>query len=157
MTTTKRSVKSNKKIRLVTQLALPNLLKSEIAIIKPARYQAKTAGIKSIGFWDYNKWLKKLEGWIWLVLLISTVFYLKWLLIEANLETKKLMGEREQFQTDMSDQQKKMQSLQDNMKAQINNPIEEFMNMIKKDNRPSASVKPETAVSTTTQCKNYSI
>lgn len=106
-------------------------------------------------FFSKNKWLKKTEGWIWLVLLIGTIMYFKWSLIEAGLATERLVSERQQFQTESEKQQSKTRQLQQEMQAQISSPMVELTNMLQNiNNYKINAVNASSTVSVTEkECK----
>lgn len=106
-------------------------------------------------FFSKRKWLKKTEGWIWLVLLVATIIYFKWSLIEAGLATDKLIGERQQFRDDLEKQQMKNQKLQQEMQAQISSPMRELIGIFQNIN--SHKINTADASSTENECSSVKV
>lgn len=66
---------------------------------------------------------KKIMDWIWVVLLISTIMFLRGLLSEMNTQTNRLSEEREKFQRELAEEREKSKDLYQEFYAEINKSI----------------------------------
>lgn len=75
-------------------------------------------------------------SWIWVVLLISAIMFLKGLLSDMHTETTKLSDERIKFQEDLTDEREKSKEIYKEFYAELNASIEKALEAIKEGNFP---------------------
>lgn len=85
---------------------------------------------------NYKNLQDKAIGWFWIILFISTILYLRWLLVEMHLETTRLSEERQRFQIQMDLEREKSKELYSEFYAELNNTIMEVIESLNKGEIP---------------------
>lgn len=83
---------------------------------------------------------KMVMEWIWVVLLVSAILFLKGLLSDMHTETTRLSEERERFQKELTEEREKSKELYQEYYAEMNESIKGAIEAI---NRGEISTKLE--------------
>lgn len=75
-------------------------------------------------------------NWFWVILFISSVIYLRWLLVEMHTETSRLTEERQRIQDDIREERAKSQKLYQEFYAGLNETINEAIKALNKGEIP---------------------
>lgn len=75
---------------------------------------------------------EKAMGWIWVVLLISAIMFLRGLLSDMNTQTNRLAEEREKFQKELNQERDKSRELYEGFYAELNSILRKTMESMKK-------------------------
>lgn len=73
---------------------------------------------------------EKALNWIWVVLLITGIMFLKGLLSDMNTQTNRLSEERKLFQKDLNEERAKSRELYDDFYAELNKTIQKAIETI---------------------------
>lgn len=73
---------------------------------------------------------KKIENWLWIILLIGALVYFHWLLGSLHSENERLKESREQFGEEIEERYQKNKQLQSEIQAQINEVTEDFLDFL---------------------------
>lgn len=69
-------------------------------------------------------------NWIWVVLLISAIMFLRGLLSDMNTQTNRLAQEREKFQEELTEEREKSKELYKEFYAEINESVKRAIETI---------------------------
>lgn len=92
-----------------------------------AFFLMKRSRKKKTNFGDLQE---KALNWIWVVLLISGIMFLKGLLGDMNTQTNRLSEERKLFQEELNDERIKSKELYEDFYAELNKTIQKAMGTI---------------------------
>ncbi|MBI2626286.1 MAG: hypothetical protein HYW69_01690 [Candidatus Nealsonbacteria bacterium] len=82
---------------------------------------------KKTNFGDIQE---KALNWIWVVLLISGIMFLKGLLSDMNTQTNRLSEERKLFQKELNEERTQSRALYDEFYAELNKTIKKAIETI---------------------------
>lgn len=79
---------------------------------------------------DFKDIQEKAMNWIWVVLLISAIIFLKGLLSDMNTQTERLVQEGEKLQEDLIKEREKSRELYQEFYAELNESIKKAIKTI---------------------------
>ena len=69
---------------------------------------------------------EKALSWFWIILFIGSVFYLRDLLADMNVQTARLVNERERFRSEITDIQEENEEFYDELQASVEEMLEKI-------------------------------
>jgi hypothetical protein len=81
---------------------------------------------------NFQEIQEKAMNWLWVVLLISAIMFLRGLLGDMNTQTNRLSEERKLFQEELTDEREKSKELYREFYAQINQSVEDAVHLLGK-------------------------
>lgn len=78
-----------------------------------------------------RKVYKKIESWIWIILLIGALLYFHWLLGGFHSENEKLKESQEQLSQEIEEKYERNRQLQTEVQAQLNEITQKLLKFLK--------------------------
>lgn len=77
-----------------------------------------------------SKLYKKIENWIWIILLIGALIYFHWLVESLHFENIKLKEAQKQFNSEVEEKYERNRQLQTEIQAQLNEATQSLLRFL---------------------------